>query len=73
MANNAVWQTSHFLCIFAHIGMIIVGIVIFVINGEDLEGDMNNEAHVMFPWATAGIVSTFSSFNGVFIHCTTLQ
>ena len=62
MANNAVWQVLHFLCILAHIGMFAAGIATFAVNGvgdvtggDDEPGDY--ATHVAYPWAVGGIVS----------------
>ena len=59
MANNAVWQVLHFLCILAHIGMIAAGGATFTVNGlGNAFGDHPpNVVHVFYPWAVIGIVS----------------
>lgn len=60
MANSAVWQVLHFLCILAHIGMIAVGAATFVVNAVTNFGDVNGGDHmtdVIYPWAVGGIVS----------------
>ena len=62
MANNAVWQVFHFLCILAHIGMVAAGMATFVVNsvGDVTSGDLQSEdytTHVAYPWAAGGIVS----------------
>ena len=66
MANNAVWQVLHFLCILAHIGMFAAGLASFLVNGvSDVTGggdeipDYAN--HVAYPWAVGGIVSYSSN------------
>lgn len=56
MANNAVWQVLHLLCILAHISMFAAGIATFVVNEF---GGRNSDdfADVIYPWAVCGIVS----------------
>ena len=62
MANNAVWQVLHFLCILAHIGMVAAGIATFVVNGVGnvtggVDDAFRNYANTVYPWAVGGIVS----------------
>ena len=66
MANNAVWQVLHFLCILAHIGMLAAGIVTFIVNAVGGSSDMpggggdafrNSMIHSVYPWAVGAIVS----------------
>ena len=67
MANNAIWQVLHFLCILAHVGMFAAGLATFVVNRvRDVTGGCDEipdyANHVAYPWAVAGIVS-YSSNN----------
>ncbi|KAL8903793.1 MAG: hypothetical protein Q9171_007278 [Xanthocarpia ochracea] len=66
MANNTIWQVSHYLVIVVHLIMFIAGIATYVNNGQKLDAkavknidnanaDMNNKTVV---WAVGGVVSS---------------
>ncbi|KAL8911834.1 MAG: hypothetical protein Q9172_007604 [Xanthocarpia lactea] len=71
MANNTVWQVSHYLVIVVHLIMFIAGIATFVNNGQDLSAKnvdnvkninvkgVNEDANTKsVPWAVGGVVSS---------------
>ncbi|KAL8725199.1 MAG: hypothetical protein Q9166_007507 [cf. Caloplaca sp. 2 TL-2023] len=41
MANNTIWQVSHYLVIVVHLVMFIAGLATFVINGQNLKNPMD--------------------------------
>ena len=54
MANNTIWQISHYLAIAIHLILFIVGIAIYSINRKS--GDAG-DAKTTTVWAVGGVVS----------------
>lgn len=69
MANNAVWQVLHLLCIVAHIGMLFTSVAAWVVNSHEefdefrhgnifRHGNMDvNSPKVVYPWRVIPLVS----------------
>ncbi|KAF7506448.1 hypothetical protein GJ744_011698 [Endocarpon pusillum] len=55
MANNTIWQVSHYLVIVAHLIMFIGGIAIFDINVPNFGSDSANITTNTIMWAVGGV------------------
>lgn len=68
MANNTIWQVSHYLVIVVHLIMFIAGIATSVTNGQKLSlgsvssiGAANADSYAKtIVWAVGGVVSSLS-------------
>lgn len=66
MANNTIWQVSHYLVIVIHLIMFIAGIATYVNNGQKLDASsvfdidrVNADANAKsIVWAVGGVVSS---------------